>query len=95
MQKFAAGSVAGILHTLLAESTDVVSLDRMAEVIGAAPVTMHDIEAIFLGLENAGRRVEAALKDPPATLAQVLATVRSFSAISGRRPTVPDRKSLV
>jgi hypothetical protein len=67
-----------------------VSLDELAEAIGAAPVTMAEIEAIFDALDAAGHPVEAEPKNPPAALAQVLSTVRSFSAISGRRPTVPE-----
>jgi len=68
----------------------VITLDEVAEAIGAAPVTMAEIEAIFDALEAAGHPVAAEPKNPPAVLAQVLATVRSFSAISGRRPTVPE-----
>lgn len=90
MQKNVGGSVTDILRTLLAENTDVISLDQVAEAIGAAAVTMHDIEAIFVGLESAGRRVEAEVRDPPAALAQVLAAVRSFSAVSGRRPSISE-----
>jgi len=67
-----------------------VSLDEVAEAIGAAAVTMPEIEAIFDALEVAGHPVEAEPKNPPAALAQVLATVRSFSAVSGRRPSVPE-----
>jgi len=67
-----------------------VSLDELSEAIGAAPVTMAEIEAIFDALEAAGYAVEAEPKNPPAVLAQVLATVRSFSAVSGRRPSVPE-----
>ena len=83
------------IFTLLLQETDgaeVVSLDRVAEAIGAAPVTMQDIEAILDALEAAGRRVESKpeLKDPPLALAQVLKAVRSFSAVSGRRPTLPE-----
>jgi hypothetical protein len=83
---------AAILHVLLQEtiSAEVVSLDRVAEAIGAAAVTMQEIEAILDGLEAAGRRVEAELKGPPAALAQVLKAARSFSAVSGRRPTLPE-----
>ena len=85
-------TAATILNVLLQEtiSAEVVSLDRVAEAIGAAAVTMQDIEAILDALEAAGRRVEAELKDPPAALAQVLKAVRSFSAVSGRRPTLPE-----
>jgi hypothetical protein len=79
-----------ILAQLLAESGQVVALDAVADAIGAAAVTMQDIEAIFEGLEAAGRSIEAERRDPPAALKQVLATVRSFSAISGRRPTLPE-----
>jgi hypothetical protein len=67
-----------------------VSLDEVAEAIGAATVTMPEIEAIFDALEAAGHAVEAEPKNPPAALAQVLSTVRSFSAISGRRPSVAE-----
>ena len=65
---------------------EVVSLDAVAEAIGATALTLQDIEAIFDGLEAAGRRVEALPQNPQAALAKVLATVRSFSAVSGRRP---------
>ena len=84
--------VSAIVTTLLAraERGGTLSLDEVAEVIGAAPLTMPEIEAIFDALEGAGRRVEAEQKDPPQALAQVLATVRSFSAVTGRRPTVPE-----
>ena len=82
-----------ILAQLLADSADsgpVILLDSVADAIGAAPVTMQDIEAIFAGLEAAGRTIEAERRDPPAALKRVLATVRRFSAVSGRRPTVPE-----
>ena len=68
----------------------VVSLDRIAEAIGATAVTTQDIEAILDALEAAGRRVETERADPPAALAQVLKAARSFSAVSGRRPTIPE-----
>ena len=64
-----------------------ISLDEVAEAIGAAAVTMPEIEAIFDALEAAGHPVATEPKNPPAALAKVLATVRSFSAISGRKPT--------
>ncbi|MEO6602241.1 MAG: hypothetical protein ABIQ16_20335 [Polyangiaceae bacterium] len=83
-----------ILDLLLQEtiSAEVVSLDRVAEAIGAAAVTMQDIEAILDALEAHGRRVDSKseFKDPPAALAQVLKSVRSFSAVTGRRPTLPE-----
>lgn len=82
-----AAVVPSIIATLLSENADVVPLDAVANAIGALPVTMADIEAVFKGLEDAGRRIEAERRDPPAALAQVLATVRSFSVVSGRRPT--------
>ena len=90
MPKPLSTTVQAIIASLLAESTDVVSLDRLADTIGAEAVTMIDIEAIFQALEAAGRSVEAETKDPPGALAQVLATVRSFSAVSGRRPTIAE-----
>jgi len=80
----------GIVKRLLADHAEVVSLDAVAEAIGAATVTFEDIEAVFDGLEAAGRRVESEPHDPPAALAKVLATVRSFSAATGRRPSLPE-----
>lgn len=82
--------VSRILEQLLATHGSVVSLDDVAEAVGAAAVTFEDIEAVFDGLEAAGRRVDSEVKDPPAALARVLATARSFSAASGRRPTLPE-----
>jgi hypothetical protein len=81
---------AAIVEQLLEQSSELVSLDAVAEAIGGAAVTFEDIEAVFAGLEAAGRRVESEPKNPPAALAKVLATVRSFSALSGRRPTLPE-----
>lgn len=85
-----ASVVPSIIATLLSENAEVVPLDAVADAIGALPVTMADIETVFQGLEDAGRTIEAEQRDPPAALAQVLSTVRSFSAVSGRRPTVPE-----
>ena len=67
-----------------------ITLDELADAIGAAAVTMPEIEAIFDALEAAGQRVEAEPKNPPAVLGRVLATVRSFSAISGRKPNLAE-----
>ena len=81
-----------IASELLSEgqASESISLDRVAEVIGAAPVTMQDIEAILDALSAAGRPAQAEMKDPPAALARVLKAVRSFSAATGRRPTLPE-----
>ena len=72
------------------DSRSSLSLDEVAGAIGAAAVTMPEIEAIFDALEAAGHPVEAEPRNPPAALAQVLSTVRSFSAISGRKPTLAE-----
>jgi len=82
--------VPAIVQQLLAEHAQLVPLDAVAEAIGAAPVTFEDIEAVFSALEAAGRHIESESKNPPAALAKVLATVRSFSAVSGRRPNLPE-----
>ena len=64
--------VAEIVGKLLTGRTgDVpVSLDEIAEAIGAAPVTMPEIEAIFDALEAAGHPVSAEPRNPPAALAR-------------------------
>jgi len=82
--------VARIVRELLASPSEQLSLDRVADVIGAAAVGFDDIEAIFDALEAAGRPVHSEPRDPPAALAKVLSTVRSFSAASGRRPTLAE-----
>jgi hypothetical protein len=79
-----------IVEQLLARGTGPISLDALADAIGTAPVTLQDIEAMLDGLEAAGRHVESKPTDAPATLTKVLATVRGFSALSGRRPTLPE-----
>jgi hypothetical protein len=82
--------VAAIIEKILAQSSELVSLDAVAAAIGAAAVTFEDIDAVFDGLEAAGRHTESEPKNPPAALSKVLGTVRSFSAASGRRPTLPE-----
>ena len=82
--------VAAILAELLGRPGDTLSLDEIAEAIGAAPVTFEEIEAVFDGLEGAGRLVSTEKLDPPAALARVLGAARSFAAVSGRRPTLPE-----
>ncbi len=80
-----------IIETLLTSGAGVapvISLDSIADAIGATAITLLDIEAIFDELEKAGHRVEAEPKNPPAALKRVLATARSFSTLSGRRPTL-------
>ena len=72
------------------DSQTPVSLDEVAEAIGAAAVTMPEIEAIFDALDAAGHPVTAEQRNPPAALSRVLSTVRSFSAISGRKPTLTE-----
>jgi len=89
------GIVSEIVGRLLTGRTSstpsaVVTLDEVAEAIGAAAVTMPEIEEIFDRLEAAGYTVAAEPKNAPAALAQVLSTVRSFSAISGRKPTLAE-----
>lgn len=85
-------TVLSIVASLLEQgkSQRSLSLEQVADAIGASAVTPQEIEAVFDALENAGYRVDAEAKDPPAALAKVLGTVRSFSAATGRRPTVPE-----
>jgi hypothetical protein len=86
------GIVSEIVGRLLTgkDGQSSFSLDEVADAIGAAAVTMPEIEAIFDALEAAGHPVIAERRSPPAALAQVLSTVRSFSAISGRKPSLAE-----
>ena len=82
--------MARIVGELLAAPGEQIPLDAVANAIGAAPVGFDDIEAIFDALEAAGRHVHSEPRDPPAALGKVLAAVRSFSAVSGRRPSLAE-----
>jgi hypothetical protein len=86
------GIVSEIVGRLLTgkASQTPVSLDDVADAIGASAITMLEIEAIFDALEAAGHAVSVEERNPPAALARVLSTARSFSAISGRKPTLPE-----
>jgi len=86
------GIVSEIVGRLLTDKStqEPVSLDEVAEAIGAAAITMPEIEGIFDALETAGHPVTAPPRNPPAALAKVLSTVRSFSAISGRKPNLAE-----
>ncbi len=82
--------MARIVGELLASPGEQISLDAVASAIGAAAVGFDDIEAIFDALEAVGRHVHSEPRDPPAALGKVLAAVRSFSAVSGRKPTLAE-----
>jgi chorismate mutase len=82
--------VSEIVQQLLELPTERLSLDAVAEAIGASAVTFDDIEFVFEQLEAAGRQVESKPSSPPAALAKVLATARAFSTLSGRRPTLAE-----
>lgn len=82
--------VKSIVRELLALPDERISLDAVADAIGAAAVTFEDIGAIFDAVDAAGRQLHSEPRDPPAALSQVLATVRRFSAVSGRRPTLAE-----
>jgi hypothetical protein len=82
--------VGRLLTGKVGDPVSSITLDEIAEAIGTAAVTMPEIEAIFDALEAAGHAVQAEPKDAPAALTQVLSTVRSFSAISGRRPSLSE-----
>jgi hypothetical protein len=68
-----------------------VSLDEIAEVIGAAAVTPPDIEALIEALEHAGSSVGEEAKDSArALLAMVLGAARELRASLGRSPTTAE-----
>jgi DNA-binding MarR family transcriptional regulator len=79
------------LQALLAPGARSVSLDEVAEVIGAAAVTPPDIEALIDELEKAGCPVGEEAKDSARELlAIVLRAARELRTTLGRNPTTPE-----
>jgi hypothetical protein len=80
-----------VVTRLLGESTagGELSLDQLGEAIGSLAVSTEEIEAIFVQLEAAGRRVSAAPGGGgEARLKRVVAAARALKVESQRRPTL-------
>jgi hypothetical protein len=77
-----------IVAALLASGERVLDLDRVGEEIGAAAVTVDDIEQIFTALENAGRVIGDPHAAPASTLLKaVIAAARELQRELQRRPS--------
>ncbi len=76
------------LDALLASGPRAISLDEVAEAIGAAAVTPADIEHLVDELEKAGASVGVEANDSATSLlALVLTSARALRATLGRNPT--------
>jgi hypothetical protein len=76
-----------IVDQLLSRPTPELSLDEIAEAIGAAEISSEEIEAIFIELESAGRHVLEAPVSAKESLNRVLRSARSLRYELGRPPT--------
>jgi hypothetical protein len=78
-----------VVDTLLADEAEDIELDRVGDAIGARAVSTDDIEAIFLALEAAGRRVVAAPGGGgEGRLKRVVAAARALRTEGTARPTL-------
>jgi hypothetical protein len=77
-----------IFQALMARSERVLELDVIADEIGTAAVTAHDIDALFTALEARGRVVgNPSAGRASAHLRQVLESARELKRAHGRTPT--------
>jgi hypothetical protein len=77
-----------IVERLLALAREELSLDDVAQVIGAAQVSVDEIDQIFRALEDQGRRiVQEAPRAVSAELGLTLAAARRLRSQLGRSPT--------
>lgn len=76
------------LRPLLSTEGTVLSLDAVAEAIGALTVTSEEIDSAFTWLERHGRVIGDPSSGPASTaLPSVLASARTLKATLGRTPT--------
>ncbi len=79
-----------IVDRLLGLSREELSLDEVAQAIGAAQVSVDEIDQLFRALEAQGRRiVQEAPRAASAELGLTLSAARTLRSRLGRSPT-PD-----
>jgi len=79
-----------IVDELLSRPTPALSLDEIAEAIGAIEISSDEIEAIFVELENAERRVLEAPVSAKESLGRVLRSARALQAELQRSPSATE-----
>jgi hypothetical protein len=79
--------LAAIVSTLLAREEDHLTLDTIGEAIGAAKVSVEDIDHILQELEARGRLAEEGVRSASDELAITLASARRLRATLKRAPT--------
>lgn len=85
-----------VLHALLEETREpgarLLSLDRVAEVIGTMAVSADEIELLVSALEAEGRTVVDAhdVRSPKDDLKLVLPAARALAVELGRKPTLAE-----
>src|SRR5689334_21164330 len=76
-----------IVDELLSRPTLALELDEIAEAIGATEISSAEIEAIFVELERAERRVVEAPVGAKESLSRVLSSARSLRKELCRAPS--------
>lgn len=80
-----------VIEPLLARAEEPISLDRLAEAIGALAVSSEEIDEIITWLESRGRSVGEAPTGPTAdTLRTVLVSARSLRLTTQRAPNAAE-----
>jgi hypothetical protein len=80
--------VDSILRRLLAIDARDISLDRIGDEIGAAPISQDEIEALLQHLERAGKRIGSPSMEVRRHLRPVLEQARRLKAQSHATPNV-------
>ena len=79
--------VAAIISALLARTEDQLTLDMIAETIGAAAVSVEDIDQMIQALEQQDRLAEEGVRSASDELAITLGSARRLRATLKRAPT--------
>jgi hypothetical protein len=83
--------LSAIVDRLLALDTPELSLDTIAEAIGAAQISVDEIELVFRALEAQGRRImQDAPRSASAELGLTLQAARRLRTKLGRSPTAEE-----
>lgn len=80
-----------VVEPLLADAEEPISLDRLAEALGALAVSSDEIDEIITWLESHGRSVGQPPTGPTAdTLQTVLASARTLRLMTQRTPNAAE-----
>jgi hypothetical protein len=81
-------AIAAIVDSLLQREQRILTLDQIGEAIGAAAISVDEIEEIYRLLEDAGRHIDTATPNVRNHLALVLREARRLKQLQHCSPTI-------